>query len=754
MLLPQVASIGDAPREVYNLWQVFTHPATGHYAVAVSTVHANILISMYTILIGLGVAFTWVILVSLAILFLTPRKMTRTTYIALITAWSQSEPWTASWVLGKHSWHVFWGAWGNRHPAELTWSAFRFDMALLTVALLTAGGGIALGPLFSRTFTVGNIAPANPKFVYLPLYDAYQDGSTEQLRVQVEYDGLAALKAFRSVDGIEAGAGAQQDIINVESEPLEPVNGEERYSLQYSYRITGADMGLQKLRDLTLEVSGNCTFQDTWWYGSHVISDTMIEDESETLYDVYINWNQSTLVQYPDVEQTPFDKDTMTGGENSRDIHIPVYPRAPPSANFYGTRYTRQSLNQDTGRSYFVIIPLTARIPTVGPSTDPWYATRPSLLTYIKSEYPEMVGVSRPPLLCQENNQWSFRNWKGTMGDLISKGADAPPFSLPIAIQSILQSGLGIQPMMMSLGRALKAASLQSVTRLVGEDGAIDTQIASARGDIRRLVHASYLATIDLFRDAAAAGSVLQAKISSGDLPNALVDSETGKPAEGAGDFVVTSSAVRALSLRALISIPILVFLLGVIVILSQAGRKVKAHNVTSGAPGRLDRYIKLVTGLKATQLYRIIDQLLADRAPSDLQGWDSKHHKSQAQWTNQTGDFPLVTPNERASPKDKLILPYFHVQVKGPVGRRYEGKDQRLTLDVTRYKEDMAHWRSLRPGDGDVRLDHLDRQKEEEQEFRINDEYSQMTPLIRNHPTTLSEPGKKTSPTSSIFYV
>lgn len=733
MIYPHVVETQDPPREIYRLWKTFTHPTTGHYAVSVSTSNANTFISFYTIIIGLGVAFLWVLLVSLAILFFTPRKMTRTTYVALIVTWSQSEPWTASWVLAQHSWRVFRGAMGREHPAELTWMAFLFDMSLLSVALATAGAGIALGPVLARSFTVGNIAPVNPDIVYFPQYSSYADQIQRQ-RVTVEYDGLAALKAFRSVDGAETESEVNGDIVKVDSQPLEAVNGEDRYSIQYSYKVSGKDMGLQKLRDLTLEVSGNCSFQDTWWYAQDIKNDT-VDIGGETFYDIYINWDPATLVQYPDIDQTIFDAAKPDSRTNNGPIYVPMYPRAPPAANFISPTYTKEFLYQETGRSYFVIFPLTARLSTVGKSTDPWYATEASVISTLMSIYPDMVKPARPPLLCQEDNEWSFGSWKGKMQNLISDGSDGPPVDLPAAIRTILQTGVGALPMVVNLGRALKSASLQSVTRLVGEEGAIDSQNAKASDDITRLVHAAYLATTDIFHNAAIAGSVLKAQISNGVLDNAIVNNATRKPIDGAGDFVITSGAVRALSVRALIAIPIVVTVLGVLVIVSQAGRKVKAHNVTSGHQGRMDRYVKLVAGLKAAQLYRMVDQLLADRAPSDLEGWDSKHHKNQAQWTNQVGEFPFVAPDEHANPDDEIVLPYFHIQVKGPVG--YPSKDQRLTLDVTRRREDVAHWRSLRPGDGNVLLDHLDRQRDEEQEFRVNDEDSQLEPLIRNRPTS-----------------
>ena len=704
----------EPTHETYRLWRIFTDPATGQKVVAMTGTEANIFISVYTILIGLIMAFTWAILISFTILFLTPRKMTRTTYIAVITAWDQSEPWSSSMYLGEHCWRVLRGVLTRKHPAELTWKAFWFDIALLAVGLITGLGGFALGPVFSGAFAAGNIAPVNPRIVYQPLYSSYTD-DIQQRRVAVQYDSIAALKAFGNVDSAEASSQDTTELIKLDWQSLDSVNEEDRYSIQYSYKVTGADMGLQKLRDLTLEVSGNCTFQDTWWFSQDSQNET---PGSQTLYEIYIKWAPDTLVQYPDVEQTPFDETTGAEGNNSMAIYVPLYPRATPVANFYKTVFTREFLNQETGRDYFVMIPLTGMVPTVGVSTDPWYATRELNISSLVGKFPYMVKDQRPPLLCQENNEWSSGSWRGTMKNLLSNGSDGPPVPLPIGIASLIKTGLGAFPMMVTLGLAATSATLRSATHLVGEERAIDTENARARDDIKRLVQASYLATRDIFRNSALAGSALKADISSGALRNALADSDTGEPLAGTDGFVITSSAVQSLSLSALITVPCLLVVISGIALLLQTGRKLKARNVTSKPAGRFDRYINLVTGLKASQLYRMVDQLIADRAPSDKEGYDSESHRSQAQWKNQTGNFPFIASNRGASSNEETIIPQFHVQVKGD--------NRRLILDVERVKDDAGHWRSLRKSDGKVSLAEVDRQVKEEGEYRGEDRNQQ----------------------------
>ena len=693
--------------DTYKLWQIFTDPATGKKAVAMSIKHADIFISVYTNLLNIIMAIAWCILISFPILFLTPKKMTRTTHIAAITAWSCSDPWSASIVVGRHTWRVFQGALTKRHPAELTWKAFWFDISLLAVALITALGGWALGSLFPISLRVGNIAPVDPTIVYLPQSDFYTN-DTEKTRVLVEYDSFAALHAFGTVDGTEARTRDQEQLVNLEWQPDNHFTGDgDSYYIQYEYKVTGTDMGLQKMRDLSLEVSGNCSFQNSWWTGYKDLNET-IEGDHKIFYETYINWDDN-LSQYPDVEQTPYNQTSGTHGNNERDIYVAISPTSPPTANFYSPQYSRSSLNQETGRSYFIIIPSTAWKPTVGNSTDPWYATTEARMTSLNNKYKTMVMYARPPLLCQEYNQWSSGGWKGTMKNLVSDGPDGPPVPLPAAIASLLQTKLGDWPMIVTLGQALSAVSLKSATRILLPEIAIDTKVATARDDMRRLVQASYLATRDLFRNSALAGSILK-DLSSDIHKNAMRNLDTGKPIPGAGDFVITSSAIQALNLSALISVVCVLVCLTLIALSLQAGRKLKLSTHTSESSGLFDNYVRLVTGLKAAQLYRMVDQLLADQAPGDKEGWDGNSHKSQAQWKKQTSDFPFIASNRGASPKDEIILPHFHVQIKG--------KDRRLTLDVGRVEENVGHWRSLREGDGRFRLVETNRQLEEELEM------------------------------------
>ena len=259
-----------------------------------------------------------------------------------------------------------------------------------------------------------------------------------------------------------------------------------------------------------------------------------------------------------------------------------------------------------------MIYPYTGRIPTLGISTDPWYATETLELKSLKGIYSYMIKTKRPPLLCQEDNKWSYGSWKGTMKNLVSNGADGPPKRLPPGIVSLIQLGLGLYPMIVTLGRALSAVSLKSVTRVILEPKVIDIEDVRARDDMKRLVQAAYLATRDLLRNSALAGLTFKAEISSGALKNAMVDTVSGKPIPGSGDFVMSSSTIAALGFKQMMSVPCILVVLLLIVAIFQIGRKKKAESVTdqgeSATVKPRRRFISAIQRI-VPPLYRKVDE-------------------------------------------------------------------------------------------------------------------------------------------------
>ena len=106
-----------------------------------------------------------------------------------------------------------------------------------------------------------------------------------------------------------------------------------------------------------------------------------------------------------------------------------------------------------------------------------------------------------------------------------------------------------------------------------------------------------------------------------------------------------------------------------------------------------------------------MVDQLLADQAPSDEEKSERKSRISTAQW------------------KDETILPQFHVQ------DRLKGR--RLTRQA---KGGVIRWRSQQKGDTQVRPVEVDKQVEEKQECMVQDGNEQLGALLDDHPSSGSE--------------
>ncbi|KAF8459937.1 hypothetical protein BDZ91DRAFT_799453 [Kalaharituber pfeilii] len=668
-----------------ELWKKFhvPQPQGGRTGIAMTSKHADIFIALYTILIGFIFILAWNILVSLIILFAAPKKMTRTTYIAAVATWNSGDPFNTSRLMIEHAARVLRGILCKQHTLELTWEAFGFDMAILFAAVGTLAGNLALGLLFPYMLVLkgANFAPVNPHIVYYPQWESMMDPA-ELLRITRGYDSVGALRAGGSVDASE-NAIFQQRLVAIQKRSAPPYDGESRYELHYSYTVAGFEMGLQYLSDLSLHVNGSCNFQGAWYSNTKLLENS---DGSVTQWEIYSMWKD--VESYPSVSRV-----------NSAPSYAPVYPRTPPSALFSTVIYSNDSINQETGRSYFTILPLTASRPAVTQNDDPWYATRDGTDEYLLKKYKYETKVARPPMMCIQDDSWAYGAWKGTLSKLFSNEDDGPGITVPRGIQKILGPSFAY-PMVVTIGRTLGGAAIESATHVLHGDNAVDAEECTADADFTRLLHTSYLATRDLFRIAALAGVARSQERNERLYPgkNSLRADDGGllplRALRGVGDFVVFSSQVRALRLGYLIAVPTILLLLTAVSALLAIERKLTSSN----SLGRFSRYHMLETGLRAVQLYRMVDQLLAERAP------DSHPHRQQAHWKGQDGELPFVVGNP--NPGDgPTFAPDFQVQV--------QGEDRRLILDIQRQGE--LGWRTLEAADGSVPMRKVSRQKQAE---------------------------------------
>ena len=698
-------TFNDPPRETYLKWQRFTIPDKNgnvRTALAMSKSSSDLFIALYTILIGMIFTAAWNILISLVILFLAPTKMNRTTYITVIAVWGASDPFFAVVLMLQHSALVFWGVLKKLHPIEMTWRAFWFDICILICVLGTFAGGLVVGLVFPERFILGNVAPVNPYTVFYPIISTNAT-PVETLRGATQYDHLMAIRAISSVDFAERQI-KQDSGVTLEFPNFKPTTGswaenEDPYNITYSYEVSGFSMGLQHLAKLSVRVNGSCSFKPHWY------EEPRLEDSTETWFEEYSLFPLDEIRNYAALNQSE--------KANSWYAYTPLQRLSLPASQTFPVVYnTTLPTNQQTGVSYYGIIPITGLAPSVSQGSDPWYSTQPITNKRLVDLSWE-VKTGRPPLLCIQEDKWLYGDWTGTLGDLFSKDNGPSQVTVPEGIKQILNQYFA-NPTVARIGQALNASALKCATRVLQETSAIDAEFCGAKWDMERLVLAAYVGTRDVFRNTALVGASSNANgLKSSTVANALQTNGTlNYP--GLGDFNMSTSSVQAVHFGYLIAVPAILVTLTIIVAALKAGRRLKT--ASTNPSGRFDNYTNLVNGLQVTQIYRMVDQLLAERAP------EGHPIKTQAHWKNQLNDFPFVVPNPKMDPTVEVVMPVFQVQVKDhedPGASRNRRTDKRLILDLPTDRleamPDHPIWRPIRDKDGIVKISEVKRQYMEE---------------------------------------
>lgn len=625
----------DPQPETYVKWKKFTmpHDSGSMTAIAMSSRSASIFVALYTILIIGIFMVAWNLLISFVFLIFTPKEMNRTSYVAAVAAWNANDPMHATLLISQHTLHILGGLGrrkkhgGDNYRREFNGRVLMFDLAILLVAAGTTAGSLTMGLLFPELLVIGSVAPVNPNIPMFPSWEAVE-GSTQTQQQALEYFSMGALRAFGSIEGSEVTI---RKLVNVKIDNITEYNNERRYQIPYNYEVTGVDMGLQHFAELKLTVTGECFFKDGWYDGP--------SKRGGEIWEMYTMW-----------------KDTPDTGISTKKNGYQVIPAAAPSAMFL-VADTQKNRNQWTGTSYYTILPTTANKWSFTDSLDPWYATEPvgpndkPLLPYTYK-----VKKSRPALMCRQTDEWSYQGWKGKPADLYdSTSSNRAPLTFPSAIEQILRGSLA-SPMAVTLGRNLSPGALKSATRVLPDVYGIDTKHSSARADIERVILASFVATRDIFKDSAMAGHYFG---SDNEAHPDVLRGPDGMKVDGTGDFVLRSSAVSTLRFGYFVAVPCI--LVGLILLTSvfKLGREIKIAGAYDGQAypekwGRWNRFVMFVLGLPAAQLYRMVDQMLANVGVTDPIPAD------QANWRKQTSAFPRVVDTTKNS--NELVLPQLQV--------------------------------------------------------------------------------------------
>ncbi|KAF8453863.1 hypothetical protein BDZ91DRAFT_748449 [Kalaharituber pfeilii] len=591
-------------------------------AVAVSFKWESIIISSYTILVGVAFMALW-LLITTAIPILVPARFRSTKAIRVIAEYEMTEPFQAACLMARFCFkvirevarqrmerlertsrwgrHVRWlaspggrltsqGQQSNPVPAS-TWSDFFVGLSIIVLALGMVLGGLVAGLLLPDTLVIGHVAPVNDRMVLVPSYNLSGFSETHNVKdsagaissdldfqvMQLGYE-MRDKAVYRALLTLDAGMITKtlEDHVRVErfNKTERGSMGEDDYHLEYGFQIYGWELGLQHLVDLSFHVSGRCEFEYDWYRGPENVSQGATPG-----FDLYEFFpGEEWAVEVP-----------IYGSGTSVERYLEC--RTPESQE-NGVMFEDSSFDDyQHGLPFrFACVPNSGNgLKPAG--TDPWYLTR----QLGKGEVAPPLG-GRPPLHCVEQVSWRYKGMH--LGSRLSSMVPNPGHvyngivpgrrpelaglvDLPDGIWVILATSFH-QPLLTRVMRRMPWGA-------VAASRAANALLSSHRretvhADLKRWVMAAYLLGRNTLRDAALA-------YIDADIPvefrqyNALQDLE-GKPIRGAGDFVIPCvNVATTLRIGTLVGVPAVVVGCWLLLGLAIWGKRVR-H---SKAPNEVD---------------------------------------------------------------------------------------------------------------------------------------------------------------------
>ncbi len=491
-----VVSTAKQVESTYQLWQRFTFPSERgpRDAIAVPKFVGDQLNAAYALIIDLALIHIWSIVVGVVLYFyMRSRKMEVAKLGPLApTVWNKRADLLDSIIETVTSSR---GSW--KRPGVIS---------LLFLLLAAWVGQKATGVLVPPLIILDNAAPVNPEAIYVP------DRSNRNNASLATLFSLEVPRILRSLGSTAVDEELRQKV-NISAARLEgqTSDGEDILRIDYRYRATGKDFGLQRFPDLALNVAGSCVTEYGWF--------------SETLAA------GSIAVDYYYV----------FGNEINGRFDVSLFDGRQPMATFFVGETTQGTLA--TSNATWAAIISSVNRTSFSPGIDPWYLTGPAYESETGAQY--SVRQARPALSCWQDDVWSYQGHNSTIEALTSEAL--PGLDLSVDLQTIFVSTLG-SPMIQTVGEHLQASALLSST--TSNNQIFDASTSSVRADLERLVQAAYVATVNTLTDLTLypAGAERQ-------VPN-IARGDSGQVLDGVADFVVWSPDVAALSTVVVIIIP------------------------------------------------------------------------------------------------------------------------------------------------------------------------------------------------------
>ncbi|KAK0702339.1 hypothetical protein B0H67DRAFT_500556 [Lasiosphaeris hirsuta] len=500
-------AISTAPqlRQTYKLWRRFSMPIEGgaRDAIAVPSYVANQLNSAYTLMVTSMVMNLWCILFA-AGFFMMLRRQTRVHHIST-SLWNKRASLSDSFLELVQT------------GSKAYWRRLWFYPVILLILFCWVAQNV-LSIVIPPYILVGNAAPVNPNAIFAPPSSDRSHSAAAQL---FSLDVPSALRAVGSAQVASNDVLSMATIQHTALGTLE--NGESVSRVDYGYSVSGADLGLQHYPTLLLDVTGSCITEYGW----------LISSDSSSSYtnDTY----------------------SLFGDRRRGEISLSLFDGAAPVAYFYHGPTPPGPPGNQTWAAYVSSVDRVSY--TAG--SDPIYATGDPIDAGL-ADTGYSVRSRRPVLSCWQTDVWWYNGQKSTIIGL--NNTALPGLDLSPGMQLILARYLGL-PRIVDVGRQLGLSALLSSTTSLGS--IFDAGSSSAFADLQRLVLAAYIATTNTLIDLTLYPDTPGRSTHAGNL--ALDDSAQPKP--GVADFVVWSTDITTLSVKAIIIIPVLSLFFWVLVI-------------------------------------------------------------------------------------------------------------------------------------------------------------------------------------------
>ncbi|EHK19973.1 uncharacterized protein TRIVIDRAFT_125434, partial [Trichoderma virens Gv29-8] len=476
------------------------------WAITFTTYGGTILTAGISVILTLIFVGLWDLICFIAIV--SSRATTRRRHVALVTLWNSNDSWFAFKELAKYTLQFF----GSTPD-------FVYGLIFCSLAFIIYGGGLSLGIVGPSLLQVGTVAPARPSAVYWP-FSTNNENDTVNILQGI---GILAPAFIRALGSVDASLGSRGENVKVDG-PIPVVNAginsiETIYQYNYTYSLTGVDLGLQHGSDLSLTATGSCITEYGW-----IVNATHPKNDRDTYYPWnYTIWNQTV----------PITNDTI------QDAPKAVFLLHPDASTQYG----------ETGNISFAILPWTAHRTSIKQSNDPWYTTETR-----RAPFPPPVETAifwikraRPALSCWQKDVWRYGSTTVTN---VSGLKNITGIKVKPSLLAVLELAVAV-PVLYNLGSTVAISSLKSAT--VNTFGVINAETSSILDDLTRLVFASFVYTRNVYLDT----TMYESKTG---LANAL--DTNGEPADGLGDFVLSSPNFQSFSMVGMIVLLVLLITL------------------------------------------------------------------------------------------------------------------------------------------------------------------------------------------------